>query len=246
MKIEQYEKVWNKIRSSNISESDAILCAGYGKNKYKICDYFLNNKYLNSFYVKKRSVKTIANEMGLTELEVQSRIATEVGVLKVRLAENGLVDQISFEEDANYYSYIINRISKKGTLFVNVGDEISVKDISKALRIGESGIKAVIKRDKESIKEILKQNGIRGTDRCVRFFARIFGDFYKNCKNVPVNYIEYFDKKIRNNSLLEGYIYKNFKYSDVYMTKCLELVENVESDIKDFLKGVNKRKNRRI
>ena len=118
MGLENYDKVWNKIRGSNINDNDAILMAGYGKNKYKICDYFLNNEYLNLYFVKRKSYKSIAKEKGLTEIEVQIKVVSEINILKVRLAENGLVDEISFNEDENYYSYIRNRTPFLAILFL--------------------------------------------------------------------------------------------------------------------------------
>lgn len=246
MGLENYDKVWNKIRGSNINDNDAILMAGYGKNKYKICDYFLNNEYLNLYFVKRKSYKSIAKEKGLTEIEVQIKVVSEINILKVRLAENGLVDEISFNEDENYYSYIRNRIAKKGVLYVHLSDEITIKDIAKALNVGSTGINRVITQDKTFIRNFLKENDIGTTDRCVSLFVRIFGDYYKYCKNIPINYLKEFDEMIKKDSFLEGYVYKNFNYSDAYMAECLKLIDKVETKMKVVLKTANQRKNRRL
>lgn len=246
MDFEKYNKVWNKIRSSHINENDAILFAGYGKGKYKICDYFLNNEYLNLHYIQEISAKDIAEKKGISEADVLLNIATEINVLKVRLAEKGIIDEISLKEDTIYYTYIRKRIAQKSVLYVHLIDEISCKDIGRALNVGCTGVRRVLKEDKESAKILLKNNKIKNTDVSVALYTKVFGEYYKTLKDVPVEYLNVLDTKIKANALVEGFIYKKFKYCDGTTKECLDLIDDIELSMKQFLKSVNKRKNRRL
>lgn len=234
MTREEYERVWGKIRLIQDERLEFIIANGVEEIRYRICELFKNSELLNDRYIRRKTVEQIAKENDCTMDIIYRGIYREIGYVKIVLAEKGILENIIFGNESNYYNYIRNKICKNGVSDVVANEGVLCKDIAKALGVEVSSVNKKIEMDRKVIKETLENLNIKATKKSVDLYIRVFNGICKEDCKVAVQDLLYLDKLIKENEFLNEMFYSKRKNKQISNEQFEDIVFRIKNTFKKY------------